>query len=136
HGQEQIAPKASAQNADTEPKGTTRAPMFVQVVPAPKTAEERAQETDEREEKKVADRWLVRWTAALLFATVGLILGTGILGYFAFRQAQDTRSSIAIAERSASAAADQVMLSRHVMEHVERALIFPSETHTMAGIKG
>src|SRR5437016_5826278 len=77
HGQEQIAPKASAQNADTEPKGTARAPIFVQVVPAPKTAEGCAQETDEREEKKVAVRRLVMCTAALFSATVGLILATG-----------------------------------------------------------
>src|ERR1700719_288896 len=66
------------QRTAAEPRGTADAPFFVQVVPSPKSAEERAQEAEDRQEKKSADRWLVRWTAALFAATVGLILATGI----------------------------------------------------------
>jgi hypothetical protein len=85
------------QGTAAEPRGTEDAPFFIQVVPSRKTAEERTQEADDREEKKSADRWLVRWTAMLFIATVGLILATGLLGYFAFRQARDTKTSIDLA---------------------------------------
>jgi predicted LPLAT superfamily acyltransferase len=67
-------------------------------MPSPKSAEERAQEAEEREEKKSADRWLVRWTAALFAATVGLILATGVLGYFGLQQSRDMKASISAAE--------------------------------------
>jgi hypothetical protein len=60
-----------ASPADAEPKGSASAPFFVQAIPAPKPAEERAQEAEDREEKKHADRWLVRWTFALFAATIG-----------------------------------------------------------------
>jgi hypothetical protein len=89
-----------AKAASTEPKGTASAPFFVQVIPAPKSAEESAQEAEDREEKKNADRWLVRWTFALFAATIGLILATGILGFFAWRQAKDMKESVAAANRS------------------------------------
>lgn len=89
HSQEQIHSDQSAQRTTAEPKGTAEAPFFVQVIPAPKTAEERAQEAEDREEKKSADWWLVRWTAALFFGTAGLILATGVLGFFAYRQIKD-----------------------------------------------
>jgi hypothetical protein len=90
-------PGEPPQKTAGDPKGTAQSPFFVQVIPTPKTAEERSQEADEREEKKSADRWLVRWTAILAFATLGLIGATGLLGYFALRQARDTRASIDLA---------------------------------------
>lgn len=93
-----------AQSSSEQPHGTASAPFFVQVMPAPKSAEERTEEKDDREEKKAADRWLVRWTFALFAATIGLILATGVLGYFAYRQANDMKESVAVARMSADAA--------------------------------
>jgi hypothetical protein len=84
-----------------KPDGSEAAPLFVQIKPNQKTAEERAQEIDDREEKRSADRWLVRWTAALFAATVGLILATVVLGYFGYRQSRDMRETIGVANRSA-----------------------------------
>jgi hypothetical protein len=102
----------SKQESDAEPKGTAQAPFFVEVMPTPKTAGERAQEAEDREEKKSADRWLVRWTAALFLATVGLMFATGVLGYFALRQSRDMRDSIASAARAAVA-------MEQVAQHIE-----------------
>src|SRR5438270_787184 len=85
------------QSAERRPDGSRAAPFVVEMVPAPKSAEERAQEAEDRDEKKAADRWLVRWTAMLFAATVGLILATGVLGYFGFHQARDMKASIAAA---------------------------------------
>jgi hypothetical protein len=86
-----------------EPRGTADAPFFVEVIPSPKSAEERKQETEDREERKSAERGLVNWTAALFAATVGLILATGVLGYFAFRQSRDTKASIDLARQEFNA---------------------------------
>jgi hypothetical protein len=94
----------STQNTQPEPRGTTDAPYVVKVLPTLKTAEEFAQEAEDREEKRSADRWLVRWTAVLSLATMGLMLLTGILGYFAFKQSRDMRASIAAAHQAAEAA--------------------------------
>jgi hypothetical protein len=103
HQHQQHSTQAT-QPADRKPEGTSTAPFFVQVMPSPKPAEERAQEEEDREEKKTADRWLVRWTFALFAATIGLILATGVLGYFAYRQADDMKASIKAADRAAKAA--------------------------------
>jgi hypothetical protein len=81
------APQAS----QTQPKGTAQAPFFVQVIPSPKSAEERTEEAEDRIEKKKADAALVRWTLALFLATVGLMIGTGVLSYFAYAAIKETR---------------------------------------------
>jgi hypothetical protein len=104
HNQQRTEASEAPQRTNNEPKGTAQSPLFVQVIPTPKSAEERAQEAEDREEKKSADRWLVRWTAALFIATVGLILATGSLGYFAWRQLRDMRASIDAGTRAAKAA--------------------------------
>jgi hypothetical protein len=104
HAQQQIRPIQRAENVDVKPDGSPQSPFSVQVIPAPKSAEERAQEAEDREEKKSADRWLVRWTAALFIATAGLIVATGVLGYFAYRQLRDMKDSIAAATDSAKQA--------------------------------
>jgi hypothetical protein len=92
-------------------------PLFVQVIPIPKSAQEQAQEAKERDEKRSADRWLVRWTAALVAATLGLILATGVLGYFGYRQSKDMRESIAVAKRSAD-------FAERALTDLERPWIF------------
>ncbi|WP_316229591.1 hypothetical protein [Bradyrhizobium sp. SZCCHNR1070] len=96
--------QASAHGTQNQPNGTVQSPYFVQVIPAPKSAQERADEAQDREEKKSSDWWLVRWTFALFAATIGLILATAVLGYFGWRQSRDMQDSIAVANRSATAA--------------------------------
>jgi hypothetical protein len=89
------------QTVSVKPDGSEAAPMFVKIKPGQKSAEEREQEKEDRDEKRSADRWLVRWTAALFAATVGLILATGLLGYFGHQQGRDMRETISVAKRSA-----------------------------------
>jgi hypothetical protein len=66
---EQIPAGQSPQESGAKPEGTSQAPFFVQVIPAPKTAEERTQEAQDRLEHQAAEKWLVRWTAILTIAT-------------------------------------------------------------------
>ena len=101
----------SEQQRATEAKGTANAPFFVEVIPTPKSAEELAAEATDRDEKKSADRWLVRWTASLFFATIGLIIATASLGYFASRQMRDMKESIAASKTVADAALMQARAS-------------------------
>ena len=110
------------QHRATEPRGTPAAPFFVEVVPTPKSAGELAQEAEDRDEKKSADRWLVRWTASLFFATIGLIVATASLGYFAFRQMRDMKESIAAAKQ----AADAALIQANVAASSLRARMVPS----------
>jgi hypothetical protein len=98
------APHAS----EGQPSGTAQSPFFVQVIPSPKSAEERTEEAEDRIEKKKADAALVRWTLGLFVATIGLILATGVLGYFAYRQSRDMKASIDAAKDSADSTRKQV----------------------------
>lgn len=93
------APRSSGatQSPSGEPRGTSQAPFFIKVLPSDDAAEKAAQDAEDREEKKAADKWLVIWTMALFLATVGLILATAVLGFFAFRQSRDTREQIGLA---------------------------------------
>src|SRR6476646_8200411 len=70
---------STPQASEAQPKGTAQSPFFVQVIPSPKSAEERTEEAEDRIEKRKADAALVRWTLGLFAATVGLILATGVL---------------------------------------------------------
>jgi hypothetical protein len=96
--------ESTSQPTNNKPDGSASAPFVVQMVPGPKSAQERSQEAEDREEKKSAEKGLVRWTAALFVATVGLILATAVLGYFGFQQSRDMKASIAVAAKAANAA--------------------------------
>jgi len=113
------APQSPIQSSQAQPNGSANAPFVVQA--APKSAEERTQEAEDREEKKSADRWLVRWTFALFAATIGLILATGVLGYFAYQQAHDMKASVAAAEDAAKAA----KASAEALPIIEGAYVYP-----------
>jgi hypothetical protein len=113
----------SAQDSKAQPNGSAGSPYFVQVVPTPKSAEERADGALDREEKKSSDRWLVRWTFILSAATLGLMLATIVLGYFAHRQSKDMRASIEAAQIAASAAKK----SADTVANIERPWVFISE---------
>jgi hypothetical protein len=111
------APKFLVSDTQAPPNGSAAAPFFVELVPATKSVEELRQEADDREEKRGADKWLVRWTAVLSIATIGLIGATAVLGYFAYRQSRDMREVIVVANRSASA-------SERALIELERPWIF------------
>ncbi|WLB64659.1 hypothetical protein QIH96_05285 [Bradyrhizobium japonicum] len=104
HSQSHQVAEQTANSSTAKPDGSEAAPLFVQIKPTPKTAAERVQEDEEREEKRSGDRWLVRWTAALFIATVGLIFATLVLGYFGYLQSRDMKHSIGVAQKSADAA--------------------------------
>lgn len=121
------ATHTTPQTSKTEPKGTAQSPFFVQMIPSPKSAEERTEEAEEREEKKNADRWLVRWTAALFAATVGLIMATGVLGYFGLQQSRDMKASITAAEAANKLNQEISILHRRAwLDIVEAQLVWPS----------
>jgi hypothetical protein len=115
------SPQSGPQGPQAQPSGSANAPFFVQVIPTPKSAEERTQEAEDREEKKSADKWLVRWTFALFAATMGLIFATGVLGYFANQQARDMKASVAAAEEAAKAA----KASADALPIIEGAYVYP-----------
>lgn len=94
----------SKQNIAGDPRGTEAEPFFIKALPTQKTAEEAAQEAQDRHEKATTDWWLMAFTGALFFATVGLIGATGVLGYFAYRQMRDMKESLAITRKAADAA--------------------------------
>jgi hypothetical protein len=99
-------------------RGTEQSPLIVKVAPAPKTDAERAEEAKESEriaeadrKKEKSDADLVKYTAELAFftkalfaATVALVIATIGLGFAAFRQSRDMKSSIAVADKAANAA--------------------------------
>jgi hypothetical protein len=84
-------PTHSAQSSAGCPNGSSQTPFFVQILPGPDAAERANQENEDRLDKKNADRWLVRWTMALFFATALLFVVTGGLGFFAYQQIRLTR---------------------------------------------
>jgi hypothetical protein len=59
------------QNRDADQRGTQGKPVIVKVLPAEKTAAERAQEVKDREDKAGADWWMVRLTAVLAIVGIG-----------------------------------------------------------------
>jgi hypothetical protein len=109
--------RQSDQASPSQRNGSASAPFFVEVIPSPKSAQERAQEAQDREDHKSAEIWLVIWTAALSIATVFLMAATGVLGYFAFRQMRDMKDSINVAKRTADIARDALIST-------ERAFVF------------
>jgi hypothetical protein len=108
---EQAKPESTQQVPASDQPQAAQPPIIVNVLPAPKSEEERAEEAKERREKAELDRQLVKltgeltfFTAALFYATGALAIATILLVAFAFRQSRDTQASIAIAKQSADAA--------------------------------
>jgi hypothetical protein len=119
------------QNAGTEPKGTKSAPLFVQIIPTPKTAEERAQETEERQEKTSTDWWLTSFTGAVAFFTLALVGATGALWYAGERQirvmgraARQQYEAMTESNGAARFAAEAADLSARALIAAERPHIF------------
>jgi hypothetical protein len=90
----------TATKSDAKPDGSAQAPLSVQIIRSFDSAEKRADEAQERQEKRESDAALVAWTKVLAFATIGLIAATAILGYFGLQQSRDMKDSIAVANRA------------------------------------
>jgi len=122
------ASRRPAEGPQSQPDGSSKSPYFVQVIPAPKSAQERKEEAEDREEKKASDWWLVRWTFALFAATIGLILATGVLGYFGWRQSRDMQDSIEAAQEANRINSEAAVHSRRAWLSVEDVkFIHPTE---------
>jgi hypothetical protein len=93
------------------------------VVTPPNAAQKAAQEEEDRQEKRSADRWLVIWTATVAIATIGLILATCWLGYFAYRQARDMKDIIKVVQGNANTAREQVEITKMRVIDLERAYL-------------
>jgi hypothetical protein len=67
------------QDTSEEPRGTTKAPFVVKVLPALKTAEETANEAQDRREKSSTDWWIMAFTGAVALFTFMLVGATVLL---------------------------------------------------------
>lgn len=106
------------EKTNEDQRGTEQSPLIVKVAPTPKTDDERAEETKERDRIANADRKkeefdakVVEYTGELAFFTKSLFFATGALVFAtlglcvaAFRQSRDMKSSIAVADKAANAA--------------------------------
>jgi hypothetical protein len=124
-----------AQNANTEPRGNADAPFAVQVLPTPKTAEEKSDEAKEREEKASTDWWLMAFTGAVAFFTLALVGVTSALWYAGEKQ---IRVIGAAARRQLGAISDSNLATRQAAEAAERsaeALINAQRAHLFVVIE-
>jgi hypothetical protein len=97
----------AAQNSQGEPRGTMDAPLVVKVLPSPKTAQEAAEEAQDREEKTSTDRRLMIFTGLLVIVGIG----QGIV--FAWQRWQ-LKKTVAIAS-------DQSIDMKHSIAEATRA---------------
>jgi hypothetical protein len=115
-----------------EPKGTEQSPLFIKLLPGPKTAEEVAQEAEDRNEKASADRWVIifngliaLFTAALVGANIALWRAgehqIRLIGDNAAQQSKDMQASVAAAERAASGAMIGARAAQKSAETAEKA---------------
>jgi hypothetical protein len=109
------------QNRETEQRGTEDNPAIVKILPAEKSAAERAEQERDRRQKESTDQWVVRLTLALV--AVGVLQFLALIGQaivfgmqarrlrqsvdltrtVANRQEQDMAASITQAARAATA---------------------------------
>ncbi len=88
--QQKNKPQQPEQSATTDKRGTQESPVFVKVLPTPKTQEETEQESKDREQKTSNDRNLVYLTGVL--AGVGF-LQLVVFGYQAYKLRQTVESA-------------------------------------------
>jgi hypothetical protein len=127
--QPQIHTEQSTKATDVQPKGTEQAPFFVEVIPGQKSAQERAEETQDRVDNQTLERRLADWTVVLAIATVGLIIATGVLGVIGYLELRSTDKTIqASAQLAQSAiAANQIAVTN--AEQQLRAYVTVQEVH-------
>jgi hypothetical protein len=90
----------AARALNEKPDGSAHSPFLVEVMPGSDAAQKRADEAQDRQEKRESDAALVAWTRVLAFATIGLIVATGVLGYFGQKQSRDMREYIRAANQA------------------------------------
>lgn len=113
---EQQQPKASqpVQSSAPEQRGTARAPLFIQSIPAAESASDAAHKVYEHHEKPTLDRWLTGSTVALAVFTLVLAIFTALMWVATYRlalhskktgdqQATDTKAALEIARDAANA---------------------------------
>ena len=106
--QQNKQPQTSQSPTDSDQRGTEQSPLVVKAIPAPKTPEETAQETKDRDQKTTNDRDLVKLTAVL-----------ALVGFFQFLvyayQAKKLRETVESAGEQAEA------MERHIGEAARSA---------------
>jgi hypothetical protein len=109
-------PKHSAQAPTDKPRGTTEAPIFVKVLPSAPSKEQLDREAHDRQEKAVNDRDLVYWTEVLgkatvflAFATVVLMVFTGLNLLILKAQGRDLEKQRSVMQRQAEHLEEQAV---------------------------
>jgi hypothetical protein len=120
-------PKDHSAVPSAEGAGSERSPVFVRIQ---KSEKEAADEKQDREKKTFTDWLLATYTGLLFLATLGLMVATVGLWYFAIKQSGDMRKSLAIASKSANAAKSSADVARRAFTQIERPYVF------VAGISG
>lgn len=123
---QQIIPEKPEQERANQDHTASPQPIVVNVLPAPKSDEERAHDEQERVEKALLDRRLVdltgdlaTYTERLFWATVFLAIGTAGLVAFGFFQSADTKESLRISAKLA----DSTMIQANILKMAAAANI-------------
>lgn len=121
------------QQTEDDQRGTEKLPLFVKTIPALKTKEEAAQESQDRANRTANDRELVNLTARYVVFT-GLIMAIGVLQLvvFGYQSIQLTKTVKAAGEQSeameryigqATRSADAMENIANVIESGNKAII-------------
>jgi hypothetical protein len=124
---EKIAANHSTDAQASQP-GTENHPFFVQIVPAPKSDDEAAQDAADREEKIQTDVWLVRFTGLLFLvgviqAIVFIVQANRLKETIAAMKAIDERQSAKVAESIAQATRAAEAMKELAEETKKQALL-------------
>jgi len=105
-------PKRSSPNHASKynQRGSKQSPLFVQTIPTPKTAQESAQEAEDRANKADNDRNLVKFTGKLVTATF-ILAAIGLLQFLVYAyQARQLRHTVNAASEQSGA------MQRYIVE--------------------
>jgi hypothetical protein len=104
-------------NSASKPEGSAASPFFIRI---PKTAEEAAQEAEDRREKASTDWWLMIFTGAVAFFTLALVGATVAL----YRAGEAQRKHAEkVAERQAGEMKESIAEATRAADTAERTLI-------------
>jgi hypothetical protein len=110
-------------------------PIIVNIVPAPKTDAERAEEAEERRNKSETDAKLAEYTRELALFTKGLFYATTVLGIAtiglliaAFIQSREMKNSIAVSDKIAEAAIKSANVAEQALLMAETPYLVPEIT--------
>jgi len=106
------------------PAGSADSPVFVRIQ---KTEDEIAHERAEQALKASTDGSLALFTAFLFLATLGLMIATGGLWYYAIKQSRDMAESLKIAAEAAGAAKLSADVANRSFTQLERPYVFVAD---------